>query len=189
MERGASAADMKDGRVSDLTAAQREVLRLWLTRKSAKEIGRAIGVTHWAVNERLRSARRVLGVATSSEAAELLARGDEEAAYKPLVCDAAGVDDGGERMAAMPSVEGDRQSGPGAYLLREERLPFAVPASSPWPRLPVPRFWGDRNALTLRARFLWIGALAAGIVIMVGALVSIAYGAGRIVSHLIRAFG
>lgn len=180
---------MKDGRVSDLTDAQREVLRLWLTRKSAKEIGRQIGITHWAVNERLRAARRVLGVATSSEAAEMFARGQEERAYKRVVCEPDGLAAVEPAMPAMASVEGDRQSGPGTYLLREERLPFAAPASIPWPRLPVPRFWGDRNDLTLRARLLWIGALAAAIVIMVGALVSIAYGAGRIVSHLIRAFG
>jgi len=64
---------MADDRPARLTGAQRKVLRLWSTRRSAKEIGRELGITHCAVNERLRSARRILGVGTSAEAARLLA--------------------------------------------------------------------------------------------------------------------
>ena len=65
-----------DQRIARLTDAQRQVLRAFHARKSAKEIGREIGVTHWAVNERLRAARRVLAVATSAEAARMLAQAE-----------------------------------------------------------------------------------------------------------------
>ena len=180
---------MEPGRIAALTDAQREALRLLRTHRNAKAIGRRLGITHWAVHERLRAARRVLGAASSFEAAELLARAEAEPAYHRFVYDAGPLAGPADPLPATASAEGDQQLRPGAYLLREERTPFgSASVFSHWPRLPVPRFRGDRNDLTIRARLLWIGALAAGVVIMVGALVSIAYGAGRIIAHLIRAF-
>lgn len=56
-----------------LTEREKEVLRAWLEHKSAKEIAIDLGITHHAVEKRLKMARTKLGVATSLEAARMLA--------------------------------------------------------------------------------------------------------------------
>lgn len=176
-------------RVARLTEAQREVLRHFHERRTAKEIGRAIGITHWAVNERLRSARRVLGVATSGEAARLLAAAEAGATYNRVVCDPqsiavparhvvfSGPDEDGER-----AFQKSHQS-----AVREEQVPYRF-AYLPGLRLPFPRYRGDRNDLTIRARLIWIGAIALGIVAILGALITISWGVVRMVGQILHAF-
>lgn len=56
-----------------LTEKQREVLRLFYQNYEIKEIARALGLNDHAVTERLRSARRTLGLSKSMEAARALA--------------------------------------------------------------------------------------------------------------------
>lgn len=59
--------------INRLTAREKEVLRAWLAHKSAKEIALDLGITHHAVEKRLKMARTKLDVATSLEAARMLA--------------------------------------------------------------------------------------------------------------------
>lgn len=59
--------------ISRLTEREKEVLRAWLAHKSAKEIAIDLGITHHAVEKRLKMARTKLGAATSLEAARMLA--------------------------------------------------------------------------------------------------------------------
>jgi len=178
---------MTADRLGRLTDAQREVLRLWHVRKSAKEIGRELGITHWAVNERLRSARRVLGVASSGEAARLLAEAEGEA-YKRIVCDPAPIAVPSEHV--LFSGSGDDGEEPSrAYRrseVREEQVPWHAARSGP--RLPLPRYRGDRNDLTIRNRLIWIGAIAMGFVVMLGTLITISSGIVRLVTLILRAF-
>lgn len=56
-----------------LTMREKEVLRAWLDHKSAKEIAIDLGITHHAVEKRLKMARTKLGAASSLEAARMLA--------------------------------------------------------------------------------------------------------------------
>lgn len=177
-----------EDRLARLTEAQREVLRLWHVRKSAKEIGRELGITHWAVNERLRSARRVLGVASSGEAARQLAEAEAAGTYKRLVCDppdvAAPVD---HVMFSGPGEDGEEPSRARRRSeVREEQVPWSGPARRP--RLPLPRYRGDRNDLTIRTRLIWIGTIALGVVVILGALITISSGVVRLVSQILRAF-
>lgn len=67
-------------RFERLTTRQRECLRLFERRMSAKEIADALGISPHVVNEHLAAARRVLGVGRSAEAARLL-REHEETPY------------------------------------------------------------------------------------------------------------
>jgi len=60
--------------IAKLTEREKECLRLWLGHKTAKEIARELGVSHHAIEKRLKMARTKLGVGTSLEAARLLAR-------------------------------------------------------------------------------------------------------------------
>ncbi|MCA0977886.1 LuxR C-terminal-related transcriptional regulator [Qipengyuania flava] len=62
--------------ISRLTAKERECLRLWLEYKTAKEIALDLGISHHAVEKRLKMARTKLGVATSLEAARVLAQAE-----------------------------------------------------------------------------------------------------------------
>lgn len=56
-----------------LTEREKEALRLWLEHRTAKEIALDLGISHHAVEKRLKMARTKLGTATSLQAARLLA--------------------------------------------------------------------------------------------------------------------
>ena len=60
--------------VSRLTSKERECLSRWLNHETAKQIALALGVSHHAVEKRLKSARSKLRVASSIEAAQMVAR-------------------------------------------------------------------------------------------------------------------
>ena len=59
--------------VARLTAKERECLDRWLGHATAKEIALDLGITHHAVEKRLKSARAKLGVTSTLDAARLLA--------------------------------------------------------------------------------------------------------------------
>lgn len=61
------------GGIARLTAKERECLDRWLAHATAKEIALDLGISHHAVEKRLKSARQKLGVPTTLEAARLLA--------------------------------------------------------------------------------------------------------------------
>jgi DNA-binding CsgD family transcriptional regulator len=59
--------------VARLTPKERECLDRWLSHATAKEIALELGITHHAVEKRLKSARAKLGVTSTLDAARLLA--------------------------------------------------------------------------------------------------------------------
>jgi DNA-binding CsgD family transcriptional regulator len=59
--------------LSRLTERERVCLRQWLQHKSAKEIAADLGISHHAVEKRLKMARTKLGATSSLEAARMLA--------------------------------------------------------------------------------------------------------------------
>ncbi len=61
-----------------LSAREKEVLRLLLTGHDAKSVAKSLDLSVHTVNERLRDARRKLGVSSSREAARLMAAVEEE---------------------------------------------------------------------------------------------------------------
>lgn len=65
------------GRVHTLSEREKETLRLLLKGHDAKSAARALGLSVHTVNERLREARRKLGVGSSREAARLLAEAED----------------------------------------------------------------------------------------------------------------
>jgi len=80
-----------------LTEREKEVLRAWLAHKSAKEIAIDLGITHHAVEKRLKMARTKLDAGSSLEAARILALAE---GYQPTVT---GPPD-------LPSAPSSRQS-------------------------------------------------------------------------------
>ena len=67
---------MANDAISRLTEREKEALRAWLDHKTAKEIALELGVSHHAVEKRLKMARTKLGTANSVEAARMLARAE-----------------------------------------------------------------------------------------------------------------
>ncbi len=72
---------MDDDRFDKLTERQRECLRLVHHGQEVKEIARALGIGPSAVIERLRAARKTLGVESSRLAARMLAHEEGSATY------------------------------------------------------------------------------------------------------------
>ncbi len=63
----------ESNRLDKLTEREREALRGWLQHKTAKEIALDLGISHYAVEKRLKTSRLKLGVSSSLEAARFLA--------------------------------------------------------------------------------------------------------------------
>jgi DNA-binding CsgD family transcriptional regulator len=57
--------------VPELTERQRQCLEGFIARKTAKQIGRNLGITHHAVEQHLKAARKKLGAVDTLEAARL----------------------------------------------------------------------------------------------------------------------
>ena len=89
-----------------------------------------------------------------------------------------------QKLELSPDEDGTPLHPEDGTKLREERAIFR---HDPLPslRFPLPRHGGNPNDLSIATRFKWIGALAVGIVLAVGALVSIAGGLLEIFSSLV----
>jgi DNA-binding CsgD family transcriptional regulator len=137
-------------------------LRLKYDRKSGGQIAVALGISKGTVNSHLAQARRVLGVATSVEAAALLPAWEAQTAPCELPT----------QPARVPSAD-----------LPEPVMPS--PSSVPTWHFPLPfRPQGaTANDLTLRQRLFWIGALPIALATSFGLLVI----ALRIISDVARA--
>lgn len=93
--------------VALLTPKERECLDRWLAHATAKEIALDLGITHHAVEKRLKSARAKLGVTSTLEAARLVAAAE---GYGPTVSQSSEVgetvgasQDTGSAAAGVPS--------------------------------------------------------------------------------------
>jgi len=77
-----------ENRITRLTEREKEALRRWLGHKTAKEIALDLGISHHAVEKRLKMARVKLGVGSSLEAARALAAAER---YQQAVTGSAGL--------------------------------------------------------------------------------------------------
>jgi len=69
--------ESRQGRIGTLTDREKQTLRLLLKGHDAKSIARTLDLSVHTINERLRDARRKLAVASSREAARLLAEAEQ----------------------------------------------------------------------------------------------------------------
>jgi len=159
---------MGDDRVSRLTDKQRECLRLVDDHLSSKEIAPLLSITPEAVDQRLKTAVRVLGVASRFEAARLLAR-HEGRAYQQTVYEASDVAILPLPPTNPPSAGDEHESG-----LGEDREDYEPPASFERgsSKLPLPMERGKRNDLSLAQRLTWVVVIAIGAALSFGALLA-----------------
>ena len=145
-----------DDRLAALTDAEKEVLRLYLVHSDVKLVARAIDRSVHAVDMRLRSARRKLGVTRTLDAALLLARADDDPAYATVEL---------RPPVAVP---------PAAALA----MP---PAENGWAAfLPFPTKGRPWNGLPPWARLAWIALGMLAVTISSLAVVTIAESLSRI---------
>ena len=107
------------GNLDNLSDRERETLRLLGRGHEAKSIASALGLSVHTVNERLRAARRKLGVSSSREAARLLLAHEAEPASKF----------GYKEIGVAPARSGEPNAGhldPGAAGARRRLVPMAM---------------------------------------------------------------
>lgn len=104
--------DASHAAIDRLTPKERECLDRWLSHATAKQIALELGVTHHAVEKRLKSARAKLGVTSTLEAARLLAAAQgygQTASQLPEVASAGWQAQDDEAAASLPHK--DRRRG------------------------------------------------------------------------------
>lgn len=115
---------MHETKVAKLNAREREVLHLLLRGYDAKSTAQLLDITSNIVNERLRSARRKLGVTSSKEAARLLQEFDESAP-KQFVPKNIGIVPP-PTLHAFSSLPDQQAAQPAANVVREKAASFNV---------------------------------------------------------------
>lgn len=148
-------------RIGRLSKGQLEALRLVAQHLNSKEIAAEIGISPHTVDQRIRGAIRILGVARRQEAARIVT---QSLAYQRLIHQSPHIDDPAEPDQSDPAISfqirhADRAGGAGPAGLETEQgttgpRPFLVP---PWGTKSHPR-----NVMSVAQRLLWILMIAMG---------------------------
>ena len=181
---------MDKERLDRLTEQQRTCLRFVYRHMTSKEIAPLLGVEPGTVDQHIKAAMRVLGVGDRRTAARILAEHEGLASPparppltpQPLVYQPPDIAMSPHPVTFGPPIEsGPRQhSGWSGGAMREEQRSFNIVASGGAPTLPLPIGTtrpGDLNWLT---RLAWIAAIAIGVALAFGALVSAIEALGRL---------
>ena len=163
--------------VDRLNEGQRDCLRLVLAHLTSKEIARELGVSPHTVDQRLRTAMRILDAQSRFEAARVFAAFDGDSPYQPLIYQAPIVErnlkngnqdpSSGRSRSQNAEMEGDGANvESGGALMALERSEFRHRT------LPIPRFRGEKNRLATVERLGWILGIAIGAALSFGGLIS-----------------
>ncbi|MEH6792261.1 helix-turn-helix domain-containing protein [Parasphingorhabdus sp.] len=168
---------MKRAAMDKLNAGQRDCLRLVLGHLNSKEIARELGVSPHTVDQRLRTAMRILDAGSRFEAARTFAALDPQSSYHPLIYQPSTIEPPGEsgeqgassasnrsRMASLPDDGVDADSGGTGIALEQSEFRHRP--------LPIPRHRGEKNSLAAMERLGWILAIAIGAALSFGGLIS-----------------
>lgn len=139
-----------------LTERQRQCLDGFLARKTAKQIGRELGITHHAVEQHLKAARKKLGAADTLEAARRYA-GSAYTAVEPYYA-------ASEVSCAPIDDQFQSQPRPGDFLLRD------VATDEP----------GLFQALTARQTLIAIGICGIAMIVILSLIVAVANGVAQL---------
>ena len=172
---------MDPNRIARLTEQQRACLRYVYAHMTSKEIAPRLGIEPGSVDQHIKAAMRVLGVGDRRTAARILAEHEAAAGGQPLVYQPLDIVSPLDSSTFGPPIEsGWQPSGLSGGAMRENQASFRVAASGGAPTLPLPIGTtrpGDLNWLT---RLAWIAAIAIGVALAFGALVSAIEALGRL---------
>ena len=142
--------------VPHLTERQRQCLEGFLARKTAKQIGRELGITHHAVEQHLKAARKKLGAADTLEAARRYA-GSVLTTVEPYYA-------ASEVPASTADDPSDAQPRQGALLLRD------VATDPP----------GLVQTLSARQTIVAIGICGVAVIVILALIVAVADGVAQL---------
>jgi DNA-binding CsgD family transcriptional regulator len=142
--------------VPELTSRQRKCLEGYYARKTAKQIGRELGISHHAVEQHMKAARRKLGARDTAEAARLYF-GVSDTTMGPYY-EWSEVSSGDHE----PSLKQQPESG--AYLLRD------IVTDGP----------GSLQTLTPKQTLIAIGLCGMGMITILSLIVAVANGAAQL---------
>lgn len=165
--------------VSKLTEAQLECLYLVKRRKTAKQIARSLNITHHAVEQRLKSVRRKLGVSTTAEAVDLL-EAAERAGYGASVYGSSYV---AELDASWAKRELPLQPGSGSgqeFLMASSPAMDASVIKASQIDSAMEFLFGETGAMPWKQRVLFMIVIAFSVITIVILLLSIIEGLVRL---------
>lgn len=151
--------------VTLLGEGQRDCLRLVFQHRSSKQIARELGISSHTVDQRLKTAMRILRVGARVEAAQILAAYEQGNLYQPLVHQSPDIVSSSNPAMMLPPIDyrelhptdTDGNSVHDVLTARQSPRDAYSPSSS-W---PLPMYAGERNDLSLIYRLGWIFAIAA----------------------------
>jgi len=172
---------MDPHRIARLTEQQRTCLRFVYRHMTSKEIAPLMGIEPGSVDQHIKAAMRTLGVGDRRSAARILAEQEAAQGIQPLVYQPSDIAAPPDSSTFGPPIEsGWQPSGLSGGAMREHQASFRVATSGGAPTLPLPIGTtrpGDLNWLT---RLAWIAAIAIGVALAFGALVSAIEALGRL---------
>jgi DNA-binding CsgD family transcriptional regulator len=163
--------------VDKLNKGQRACLRLVLGHLNSKEIGRELGISPHTVDQRLRQSMRIMGVASRFEAARKFAETDANGTYQPLIYQSSDIENSGPSVSLTEPAKQDETPVDGLLAKRStvDRGSAALTmdrAAMATSRLPIPRYRGDKNKLSIIERFGWIIMIAIGSAVSFGGILA-----------------
>jgi DNA-binding CsgD family transcriptional regulator len=172
---------MDSKRIARLTEQQRACLRFVYAHLTSKEIAPLLGIEPGSVDQHIKAAMRTLGVSDRRTAARIFAEHEARHDAQPLVYQPLDIASPTDPGTFGPPIEsGWHSSGLSGGAMREQQASFRVATSGGAPTLPLPIGTtrpGDLNWLT---RLAWIAAIAIGVALAFGALVSAIEALGRL---------
>lgn len=155
---------MNEDRIAKLSEGQRTCLRMVLMHHSSKDIGRALEISHHAVDQRLRVAMQILNVSSRLEAARSLAAYEvgqgatlPNQLYQSSVYQAPQLAPTSDPSIVAPLAEQREQLHEAAADAEPTPAPGRVANGFPY---PFPTSGRTANDLTTGQRLLWIVAIA-----------------------------
>lgn len=172
---------MDPHRIARLTEQQRTCLRFVYAHLTSKEIAPLMGIEPGSVDQHIKAAMKTLGVGGRKTAARILADYEARQDIQPLVYQPPDIASAPDPVTFGPPIEsGWQPSGLSGGAMREQQASFRVATSGGAPTLPLPIGTtrpGDLNWVT---RLAWIAAIAIGVALAFGALVSAIEALGRL---------
>jgi DNA-binding CsgD family transcriptional regulator len=155
-----------------LTDQQRACLRFVSVGMTSKEIAPRLGIEPGSVDQHIKTAMRILGVADRRTAARMLALHERKGAQK-LVYHSPPIVPAAEPSIIAASNGGRHRQGESRQMLREEQAPYQlISPTTPGPALPLPLWGAKPHQLNWARRLGWIVAAAIGTALAFGGLVS-----------------
>lgn len=149
-------------RLKLLTDKQRECLRLVWQQHDSKQIARILGLKPDAVDGRIKTASKVLGVSSRFDAARLLAAADAAAEGRSGIYPPSDVPEPSMPAPSfLSSQPAERRSDHLAFEEAQASYRLSPQPSGEWLVPPLPGDGRETNALSIKERLLWIGAIAA----------------------------